>query len=66
MPPEHAPLAVDKVTGRQLDMAIVPQERHIVAVRDEADVLTVGLVGVEQPRLAGAAADGGLIELAHR
>ena len=65
MTAQHVALLVHEVAGLQRH-ALSPQERHIVAVGHEADILTVGLVGVQQSCLAGIVPDGGLVEIPHR
>ncbi len=58
MPAEHASLEVDDLARlRRLGPDLL-HHRGVIAVRDEADVLAVGLVGDDQAELAG--------ELAHR
>ena len=59
-------LPVHKVPGLQGHMAVFLQKRRVVPAGDKADVLAVGLAGVQQPRLAGAFPDGGLVIVPHR
>ena len=59
-------LPVHKVAGGHLHAAVLPQKARVVPVRHEADVLAVGLVSVDEPRLAGALTDGGLVVFSHR
>ena len=66
MAAQYPALPVHEVTGRHLHMTILPQEAAVVPVRHKTDILTVRLVGVQQPRLTGALPDGGLVELPHR
>ena len=57
---------VYEITGGVRFSGVPTNESGIVAIRDETDILTVRLVGVQQPRLTGALPDGGLVELPHR
>ena len=65
MAAKHPAVPVHEVPRRQ-HHALPLEEAHIVAVRHEADVLAVALVGVFQPRLPGLLPDGGLVVVAYR
>lgn len=60
---QHMAVPVYKVAGGQVYAAIFPEKMHIIPVGDEADVLTVGLVGIEQTRLTGTVSYSGLVVL---
>ena len=66
MPAQHMTRSVHKITGDHLYAAVLLQKPRVVPVRHEADVLAVGLVSVDEPRLAGALTDGGLVVFSHR
>ena len=65
VPAQYMAFLVHKIARLQRD-PLREQEGHIVAVRDKADILTVGFIGVQQPGLPGAAADEGLVVIPHR
>lgn len=65
VPAQHPAGAVHKIAGSQGYAAVLLQEADIVSVGNEADVLTVGLVGVDKPCLTGALTDGGLVVFPH-
>ena len=60
---QNMAVPVYKVAGGQVYAAIFPEKMHIIPVGDEADVLTVGLVGIEQARLTGTVSYRGLVVL---
>ena len=65
VPAQHMAFLIHKIARLQRD-SLRAQEGHIVAVRDKADILTVGFIGVQQPGLSGAAANEGLVVISYR
>ena len=54
-------LIVNKIAALGNISRIPLNKRRIITVGNEADVLTVGLVGVDKPCLTGALTDGGFV-----
>ncbi len=65
MLPEHGPLGVDDGTGTKRFGNSGPQEAPVVVVRDEADLLALGLVGRHQAQRARLLSHGLLREIAY-
>jgi len=65
VPAQHMTRSVHKITGDHIYAAVLLQKPRVISIRHKADVLTVGLVGVDEARLTGAPADGGLVIFAH-
>ena len=63
---ENVPLLVHKIPLWVSLARCALDERRIIAVGDKADVLTVGLAGVEKAQFLGDAARVGLFKLAQR
>lgn len=57
---------IQEVSGDGLHAAVLPQKRHIVPIRHEADVLAVGLLGVGQAVGGRQSPQGGLFIVSHR
>ena len=51
MTAENVPLRVDKIAGQEFLPGIAGEEGGVIAVRDKADILTVGLGRDGQTRL---------------